>query len=155
MIIYRKYCKDDYQDIKNLVETNGYDFFPENLGGISIVAEDDGEPVGYVWALVSKKSDNAYIDYFVVESDHRDKREVGPLLMSHLFCLLDRAGIKRVSGVLIKGTGYDVSLCNVYNDVGMKVTPASYYISGDVRVILSGIIRRYHLNNGVENVQRH
>ena len=147
-MIYREYTDEDYDQVRDLIAAD-FDFVPkkDELGGYAVVAEDEGKVIaGFVWALTSETSSITYIDYFVVKKCYRDKKEVGPQLMTRMFSDLIRMGKNISFGVIIDGAEYAESLAKIYNYVGMKLVPAKYRVVGETYTILDGINRRY--NNG-------
>jgi len=93
MIIYRKYVDDDNEAIRDFMLEHEYESFPESPGGIAIVAEEDGKIIGFVWALVSKGSECAYINYFLVHNDY---------IMCSSFPIFPKASMAKPRSSLVK-----------------------------------------------------
>ena len=66
---------------------------PADMGGICLVAEECGNVIGTIWALVGN-STQAYIGYLAVMSEHEGKG-VYSKLKEHLETLLRWHGVKR------------------------------------------------------------
>lgn len=112
------------------------------MGGYALVIEEDDGIEGFIWALVSKVSSTALIDYFFVKKDARDGGVVASLLMSRMLIDLMKKGKHNIVGVIKKGTPHADSLARLYKLMGMDVTTA-YLVTGSAKPIVDRMMETF------------
>jgi len=97
----RFFQPDDYIQVWHLLNNNGVEppHEPSDLNGLGLVAEENGQIVGFIWALVSN-STQAYVDYYVTDYKTNSQNgiranRVGLELVRELEILLIELGVKR------------------------------------------------------------
>ena len=114
---------------------------PRNLGGYGILIRERGVVIGFIWALISKDSVIASIDYFGVIRRKRGNGVHGPLLMMRMLNDLKRMGKERIVGYMKIGAEYTGMLARLYGSVGADISEG-YLIEGDIPTLIENTKRR-------------
>lgn len=94
MILIRRGNKDDFDRVNKLLrESELFPIYIEQLDDVCLVAEENGEIVGFIWSMVSTGNKIAYIDHFAVKSTHRG---LGPKLATSILSLGKDIGVEDV-----------------------------------------------------------
>jgi len=109
-MIIRQYKSEDYKPmIDLLIKANVEPPAEESdLEGFCIVAEEEGQLIGCIWALVGL-STQCYVDYFAIHPNYQ-RTKLGWNLLQVMDNALKQAGIKRFSFYVEPDNKYFISL---------------------------------------------
>lgn len=134
-MMIQEYTEDLFDTVKHLVQECDQDPIVRGMGGMGFVAVENGEAVGFVWALTSEHSCVAYIDWFCVNEEHR-RKGLGVALMTKMIVYLKSIGKTRVVGVVVDTSV--LSVAHIYHKAGMTVKPG-FSVGGDPSKIIEGL----------------
>lgn len=126
----RELRNEDQNEVNLLLVHSGqdpiYDF--DKVGGYGLVAEEHGEIVGFLWALVGDGY-VAMIEWFVVKESHRGDLKVAIGLMTKMMMDLEYLGVSRVVGVIPESIQKSDALARIYKGRNMTVNKG-YIVTG-------------------------
>lgn len=127
------------KDLKAINELlSDYDLHPLdpatiNHRDISVIAEDKGKVVGFIWAGLMKKNTLAYVDSYCVAKDLH-KSGVGRKLAVKAYEEAAKRGVKKFFGIIKLDEYHDASAVNALK-VAMKTDGGNYrYVFGEIGV---------------------
>jgi N-acetylglutamate synthase-like GNAT family acetyltransferase len=130
----RRAKRTDLAKINSLLNTYGLqtiDLTYINHRDVCLVAEVDGNIVGFVWAGLMRQNKAAYLDYFTVSKDHA-KQGIGQALAAATLKHFARIGVERAFGVIERDEFHDRSAVNALK-MGMFAQERPYtYVYGFV-----------------------
>ena len=140
----RRYEERDYEAVVYLLEVCGLPACDiRELEGYGLIWEEQGQPVGFVWALINEGA-SVYIDHFCVHPDFRRKdpetgrSEIGFWLMFAMLTNLKAMGKTRITGDLQKDFGGRAFMA-IYGSVGMKFQQPEAFIYGNIGEIIKNV----------------
>lgn len=133
--------KSDFKGISHLFDKYQMKIptLDELFSGAGYVSIEDDKVVGFIWALHAGCL--AYVNYLVVDEDHRAKAQSGHSLIGielgiALFTDLARKGITRFY-TMLGNRPYMKHLFMVYRDIlGMEEMSTTYSLMGKPQIIL-------------------
>lgn len=128
--------EEDREPIRTLVMSCDQGELPDHLGGHSLVLEHEGKTVGFCWALISRDSEVALVEYFCVAPEHRGSG-FGLYLMTHMLRDLSSMGKKKIVGIVLDHS--DTSIAKLYHQAGMDVVPG-FVLRGDPTKIVPTLV---------------
>lgn len=138
-MIVRDYIDSDYEKVFELVSKEQGPL-PEKLGGVGIIIEEDDDIIGFIWCLISNKSEIAFEEYFVVREDKRNAL-YGAVLQTRMFKKLADMGIKTVCACFKDFAPYTETLVKIAGDIGMSIQKG-YVVSGDPYALFNNLMKR-------------
>ena len=114
---------EDFDAICQLLDESGVEppkEISDIAGGLCIVAEENKEIIGVIWALHGK-STTAYVDYLAVRKGHENQK-VFMSLLSRLDFWLKRNGVKRYYFYVVEhSTRFLQLLLRYHSDYNIKL----------------------------------
>ena len=109
-------------------------FFFHELGRYALIAEDDGQVVGFLLGLVAAGGNTGYVHLVGIDPNYR-RRGVGKLLYQHFVELCRKAGLEQLKAIGM--VGHDSSL-RFHTALGFAVQEAADYAGpGRARVVFT------------------
>lgn len=134
MIKIRRAKRADIDQINQLLGSYGLQTIDQsfvNHRDIALVAESEGQIVGFVWAGLMRQNKSAYLDYFTVSREHA-RQGVGHALARETLNRFKRMGVERAFGVIERDEFHDKSALNALK-MGMYAQERPYtYVYGYV-----------------------
>lgn len=110
----RRAKRSDVDGINQLLASYGLQLIDQsyvNHRDVCLVAEIDGQIVGFLWAGLMRQNKTAYLDYFTVSREHA-KKGVGNALALACLSKFHKMGVERAFGVIQRDEFHDKSAVN-------------------------------------------
>jgi GNAT superfamily N-acetyltransferase len=109
-------------------------FFFHELGQYALIAEEDGQVIGFLLGLVAARSQTGYVHLVGIDPNHR-RRGVGKRLYQHFCALCQRIGLHELKAIGM--VGHEAS-ARFHTALGFEVRDVNDYAGpGRARVVFT------------------
>jgi len=109
-------------------------FFFHELGQYALIAEEDGQVIGFLLGLVAAGSRTGYVHLVGIDPNHR-RRGVGKRLYQHFYDLCQRSGLHELKAIGM--VGHEAS-ARFHTALGFEVRDVNDYAGpGRARVVFT------------------